>query len=190
MKLSKPAIVTGVVLLFGLMLFSWVTGNYNGLVKQKAEVDNSWAKVETGYQRRLDLIQNIVSSAQGSQAQEQKVFGQIADARKQVSSSDSTNDKAAAASQNESTIMAIVPRLQEAYPELKSNEQVSKLIAELQSTETGIQKSRDNYNNTVTNYNVGIASFPKNVFANMFGFEKSTLFKADSSASKAPKVQF
>lgn len=189
MKISKAAITTGAVLLIALMVFGWIAGNYNSLVVARSSVDNSWAKVETQYQRRLDLIDNVVSSVKGSQGQEQKVFGQIADARKQYSNASTTDEKAAAASQVETTI-AMLPKLQEQYPELKSNEQVSKLIAELQGTENGIAAKRDTYNDTVTNYNNNISQFPKVMFAGLFHFEKAKLFKADVAASKAPKVDF
>lgn len=189
MNLSKPAIITGAILFMLLLAFGWVSANYNSLVKAKSQVDNAWAKVETQYQRRLDLIDNVVSSVKGSQKQEIEVFSKIADARKQYNSATTTADKAEAASTIESTV-AVLPRLQEAYPELKSNEQVTKLINELKGTEDGIAKKRDFYNDTVTNYNVNVSRFPKNIFSNMFGFDKAELFKADKGADKAPKVEF
>lgn len=191
-KFSKAAIVTGVILLIVLIFGAWLMANYNSLVSSNAKKDNSWAKVETQYQRRNDLIDNIVSSVKGAQKNEQK-FVDIAQARsgiKPIDPNAPTDEKAATASQNEATVVSIVPRLQEAYPELKSNEQVSKLVAELQGTENEISKVRNTYNDTVTNYNVGITSFPKNIFANMFGFKKANLYKADATASKAPKVEF
>jgi len=187
--LSRSAIITGSILIGILFIVLWVAGNFNGLVSKHAGVENAWSKVETQYQRRLDLIDNVVASAKGSQAQEREVIEAIADARKQYSAAETTNDKAAAASSLESTV-AILPRLQEAYPELKSNEQVSRLITELYGTENQIAGVRDGYNDTVTRYNVSIASFPSNLFASMFGFERAKLFKADAGASKAPSVNF
>lgn len=187
MKLTTPAIVTLVIGSFVLITGLWVMGNYNSLVKAKADVDNSWARVETQYQRRFDLIGNVVESVKGAQIQEQKVFGQIADARKQYQNAGTTSEKAEAA-QNLETNIALIPRLQEAYPELKSNEQVSKLIGELQGTENAIAGVRDGYNNTATNYNVNIKSFPKSTFASMFNFKEQKLFKATDSAKEAPKV--
>lgn len=189
MKLSKPAIVTaiilGIVAFFGL----WFAGNYNGLVSASTAVDNTWAKVESQYQRRLDLIDNVVSSVKGSQGQEQKVFGDIAKARTQYNQAKTSDEKATAASSIETNV-ALIPRLQEAYPELKSNEQVSKLIGELSGTENGILDVRNRYNDAVTNYNTNIRRFPKNIFAGLFGFEKRNLFQADAGANKAPKVNF
>lgn len=189
MSLSKPAIITGAILAFILIMGMWLAGNYNNLVTEKNDVDNSWAKVETQYQRRLDLIDNVVSSVKGAQGQEQRVFGQIADARKQYANATTTEQKAEAASNVETTI-AMLPRLQEQYPELKSNEQVSKLIGELQGTENGIAEKRDLYNDTVKNYNNSVMHIPGVWFANMFGFEKAKLFDADAAAATAPKVNF
>ena len=187
MKLSKPAIITGVVLLIDMFFGLWFAGNYNNLVSSKAQVDNSWASVEVQYQRRLDLIDNLVSSVKGSQTQEQKVFGDIAKARTAYNSASSTNDKVAAASQIETNV-ALIPKLQEAYPELKSNVLVQSLMAELSGTENSIATARDGFNKTATNYNVNIARFPKNMFAGWFGYDKQSLFTDTSGASVAPKV--
>lgn len=192
MKLSKPAIVTAVVL-FVLLFFGLIfAGNYNSLVTGRNAVDNSWSKVETQYQRRFDLIGNLVESVKGSQLQEQKVFKDIADGRKQYNAAQQTgnqNDQAAAASRIETNV-ALIPRLQEAYPELKSNQNVQALMGELSGTENGIAQKRDNYNDVVTNYNNNITRFPKNIFAGLFDFDKRSLFKAESSAAQAPKVDF
>lgn len=189
MKLTKPAIVTGIVLGVLFLLGAWFVANYNSLVSASNAVDNSWAKVETQYQRRLDLIDNVLQSVKGSQGQEQAVFGKIADARSQYNNASTTEEKAAAASSIETNV-AVIPRLQEAYPELKSNEQVTALVNELKTTENGIAEKRDFYNDTVTNYNNNITKFPKSIFAGMYGYEKAKLFKAEVSASKAPKVNF
>lgn len=189
-KIAPAAWITGAVLLVLFLLGLWFVGNYNSLVGAKAAVDNSWAKVETQYQRRLDLIDNLVASVKGAQKQEVEVFGKIADARKQYNSASTTEEKAEAASTIEQNVTAIVPRLQEAYPELKSNQNVTKLMDELAGTENSISGVRDVYNDTVTNYNVNVARFPKNIFASMFGFDKATLFKSDEAAKDAPTVEF
>lgn len=192
MKLSKPAIVTLVVVGFVALIGLWSVGNYNSLVAGSNAVDNSWAHVETQYQRRFDLIGNVVESVKGSQFQEQAVFKSIADGRKQyqaAQASGNENGQAQAASQIE-TNLALVPRLQEQYPELKSNDQVTRLITELQGTENGIADVRNDYNDTVTNWNTNVTRFPKSIFAGAFDFHKRVLFKADSGASKAPKVDF
>ena len=187
--MSKAAITTGIILgslaLIGLL----ISGNYNSLVNSKNQVDKSWASVETQYQRRLDLVDNLVQSVKGAQKQEITVFGDIAKSRVAYNSASSTSDKASAASQLETNI-ALIPRMQEAYPDLMSNVQVSALMDQLKGTEDTIAKARDGYNKTATNYNTNIQSFPKNIFANMFGYEKQSLFKSESGAEKGVKVQF
>lgn len=189
MKLSKAAIVTLVVLGFVTLLGLWSVGNYNSLVSAKNGVDNSKAKIDTQLTRRYELVDNIVQSVQGSQAQESDVFGKIAEARKIGGNANASTEQQAEANNTIDTQIALLPRLQEAYPELRSNDQVSKLIAELQGTANGIREARDNYNTTVTNYNTNITRFPKNIFANTFGFDKAKLFEASAAEKVNPKVE-
>lgn len=188
MKLSKPAIVTAVVLGVIALLVLWFAGNYNDLVRANNAVENSKAKIDTELTRRYDLIDNIVSSVEGSQAQESDVFGKIAEARKLGGS---TSDPGTQAQANEtiSTQIALLPRLQEQYPELRSNDQVTRLITELQGTNNTIRDVRNQYNDTVTNYNNNITSFPKSIFAAVFGFEKAELFEATAAERVNPKVE-
>lgn len=189
LKLSKPAIVTGLVFGVILILGLIVGGNYNSLVTAKNSVDNSKAKIDTQLERRYELVDNIVESAKGSQAQESDVFGKIAEARKLGSSSADVGTQATA-NRTIDTQIALLPRLQENYPELKSNEQVTRLIVELQGTAGQVATARDFYNNTVTNYNTNITSFPKNIFAGIFNFDKAKLFEASKAAGTNPKVDF
>lgn len=188
-KVKKSAIVTAVVLGFMGILFLWGMGNYNSLVSARNAVYNSKAKIDTQLTRRYELIDNIVQSVQGSQAQESDVFGKIAEARKVGGQSGASTEQQAQANQTIDTQIALLPRLQEAYPELRSNDQVTKLITELQGTANGIRDARDNYNNTVTNYNTNITSFPKNIFAGMFDFDKAKLFEASAQERVNPKVE-
>lgn len=190
-KKLKPAIIAGVIVLFIFIIGAWFAGNFNDLVVKNNQVKNSIAKIETQEQRRYDLVDNIVGSVKGAQKQEVEVFGRIADARKITDNPSASPEQKAEASQVVSSqVTALIPRLQEAYPELKSNEQVSKLIGELQNTEGQIAKARDTFNDTANNFNTNVQSFPKNVFANMFGFKEYPLYKADDAANKAPKVNF
>ena len=188
MKLTKPAIVTGIILVVVLIVAGWLASNYNSLVVANNAVSNSKAKIDTQLERRYELIDNIVASVDGSQAQESDVFGKIADARK-IGSSSSSASTQAAANDTIDTQIALLPRLQEQYPELKSNDQVTRLITELQGTANSVRESRDFYNDTVTNYNNNIAGFPKNIFANIFGFKKAELFKSSVEAQKNPQVK-
>lgn len=189
MKLSKPAIVTLVVLaVVGILLLVSV-GNYNDLVRSRNQVSNNRAQIDTEYTRRYDLIDNIVQSVQGSQAQESDVFGKIAEARKIGGSGNASAQTEEQANNTIDTQIALLPRLQEAYPELKSNDQVSKLIAELQGTNNTIRDKKNAYNTTVTNYNTNITSFPKNIFAGIFNFDKEKLLEATTQERVNPKVE-
>jgi LemA protein len=188
-KLSKPAIATAIILGIVVVMASWIGANYNSLVTSKVEVEKSWGKVETSYQRRFDLVGNLVEGVKGSQKQEIQVFTAIADARKQYSQASTPNEKAEAATTIE-TNLSVVPRLQEAYPELKSNAQVQSLMTELTGTEDGIKQARDTYNDIASDYNKDILRLPKKMFAGMFGFTKQSLFKSGAGADQAVKVQF
>jgi len=188
MRLTKPAIVTGIVIGVIAVLGFWLAGNYNSLVQANNAVDNSKAKIDTQLERRYELVDNIVSSVEGSQAQESDVFGKIAEARKVGGNASSATAQADANATIDQQI-ALLPRLQEAYPELRSNDQVTRLIQELQGTAGQVATARDVYNDTVTNYNNNITSFPKNVFANIFGFDKRELFNASKAAEINPQVK-
>jgi LemA protein len=187
--MSKVAIIATVFLGLIIVTGLWLSGNYNSLVTSKNQVEKSWSMVESQYQRRFDLIDNLVASVKGSQTQEKEVFIKIAQARTAYNNAGSVNEKSEAIGSLETNI-ALIPRLQEAYPELKSNTQVTQLMSDLKSTEDGILTARNTFNTTATNYNINITRFPKNIFARVFGFEKTNLFKADAGASKATKVEF
>ena len=187
--MSKAAIVVGSILGFLLLGTLWVIGNYNSLVTANNAVDKAGSKIETQYQRRLDLVENLVETTKGGQKQELAVFGKIAEARSRVLSANGTDAKVAAINDMETNI-ALIPRLQEAYPDLKSFQQVQALFNQLASTEADILATRNAYNDVVTNFNNNIMTFPKNIFAKSFGFEKRNLFKSDVGAEKAVKVKF
>lgn len=189
MNISKKSIAL-IVSLFALLIVSMSVANtYNAMVTGGNAVDNSWAKVETQEQRRYDLIDAMVQSVKGSQFQEQEVFSSIAQGRNAYKSASTTDEKVEAAS-SIATNIALLPRLQEAYPELKSNDQVTALMNELKSTENNILSARDSYNDTATNYNNYLTRFPKNVYANLFDFDKRSLFEASEESRKAPDFNF
>lgn len=187
MKVSKGLITLGVVGVVVLAVIGWVVGGYNGLVTQRNAVDNSFAKVDSAYQRRFDLVPNLVESVKGAQAQEQKVFGDLATARTKYGNASSAEDRVAAASQYESALSRLLVVV-ENYPDLKSNETVQNLMIQLEGTENRIKVERDNYSTEVTKYNTSIQKFPRNILAGVFGFDKKTVFQSDSGASSAPKV--
>lgn len=174
----------GAVLLLGFML----VGFYNQLVGQGQNVDNQWAQVETQYQRRFDLIPNLVSAVEGSMKQEQAVFGQIAEARTRYSGAQTTDEKAAAAGELESAVGRLLV-VMENYPEIKSNENVTKLMDELAGTENRISVERRRYNDLVRDFNVTVKKFPANLVASFFGYRERAYFEAAEAAQTAPVVE-
>lgn len=179
----------GIVLLILVLIAVPLVGTYNGLIKSKQAVDAQWANVESKLQRRFDLIPNLVESVKGAMAQEQAVFGQIANARAKLSGARTTDDRAAASSELEGAISRLLV-VMENYPVLKSNEQVSALMTELAGTENRISVERDRYNEAVLSYNTKLVAFPTVIFAKMLGFKEANYFKATAGAENAPQVKF
>lgn len=181
---KKPLVmVIGILLLIGL----WFMGSYNSFVSTNESVDAAWAQVETQYQRRFDLIPNLVNSVQGAMKQETAIFIGIADARKGYTGARTVNEKVAASVQMESALSRLLV-VMENYPQLRSIEAVLKLQDELSGTENRIGVERGRYNDIVRKYNVKVKSFPGNLFASLFGFEPRVMFEAEKEAAKAPVV--
>ena len=176
--------VGGALVLLLFVLF----GSYNGLVSQSQAIDGQWAQVETQYQRRYDLIPNLVSSTQGFLKQEQTVFSQIAEARTRYSGAATPDDKAAAAGGIESALGRLLVII-ENYPQLKSNETVAKLMDELAGTENRISVERRRFNELVQGYNTRIKTIPTNLMAGVFGFGERNYFQSLEGAQVAPKVE-
>lgn len=166
----------------------WGIASYNGFVKLNAAVDNQWAQVETQYQRRFDLIPNLVASVKGVLTQEQKVFGDIAEARTRYSGAATVNEKVDAANQVESALGRLLV-IMENYPTLKSSETVQTLMAQLEGTENRISVERSRFNDNVTTLNIRVQSFPSSIMAKVFGFDARELFKSAEAAATAPKVE-
>jgi LemA protein len=146
-----------------------------------------WSQVETQYQRRFDLIPNLVEATKGTMKQEQKVFGAIAEARTRYSGAQTGGEKVEAANQMESALARLLV-IMENYPQLKSNETVQQLMAQLEGTENRIAVERRRYNEVVQDYNTTIKRFPGALFAGMFGFDAKPYFNSEEGADKAPKV--
>lgn len=178
-------IVLGVVVLLGLYVWT----GYNNFVKANEGVDNQWAQVETQYQRRFDLIPNLVNSVKGIMAQEQKVFGDLAEARTRYSGATSVSDKVAAANQVEGALGRLLV-VMENYPQLKSAETVQTLMVQLEGTENRISVERGRYNNAVKDFNVMAKRFPSSVIAAIFGFGEKAYFESATGAENAPNVSF
>ena len=178
------AIIIGVVLLIGVSLF----GTYNNLVTQNTAIDGQWAQVETQYQRRFDLIPNLVSSTQGFLKQEKSIFADIARARTQYAGAKSVDEKVAGASSLDSALARLLV-IVENYPNLKSNETVAKLMDELSGTENRISVERRRFNELVQIFDTKIKTVPTNIIAGMFGFKERAYFQAAKGSEVAPKVE-
>jgi len=182
MKKTLLIIIAVVVIIVG-----WLWLSYNKLVTANEAVDNGWAQVEVQYQRRLDLIPNLVESVKGAMTQEQKVFSDLAEARTRYAGAGNVNEKVAAASQVESAIGRLLV-VMENYPQLKSIETVQTLMAQLEGTENRVSVERGRFNDQVKTFNVMIKRLPTNLIAGMFGFSEKNYFEAASGAAIAPAV--
>ncbi|MCL6472622.1 MAG: LemA family protein [Firmicutes bacterium] len=185
--MRKGLIAIGAVVLVLVVVGIVMGGYYNSFISKSRAVDNQWAQVETQYQRRFDLIPNLVEATKGTLKQEQKVFGEIADARARYSGASTPAQKVAAANQMESALSRLLV-IVENYPQLRSNATVQQLMAQIEGTENRISVERRRYNDAATDYNTSISRFPGVVFAGMFGFKEKPLFKSQTEAEKAPKV--
>ncbi len=178
-----PVIIGIVVVLVVL----YTGSKYNTLVKGNVSIDAQWAQVESQYQRRLDLIPNLINSVKGAMKQESAVFDAIAKARTQYAGAGTPDAKAAAAGQVEGSLARLLV-VMENYPQLKSIDTVQSLIAELAGTENRIATERMRYNETVAAYNTNVQIFPSSLVAKLFGFGPRTLFAAEAGAATPPTV--
>ena len=161
-----------------------VTISYNGLVSKDESVKQANAKIEAALQRRSDLIPNVVEATKGYMSHESDVFEKIAEARSKIGSGDKQT-KADGEGELSSAISRLLV-LQENYPQLKADAHVSSLMAELE--ENRLFVARKDYNEVATTYNKSIRRFPRNIIANLFGFERAELIEADKDAKAVPKV--
>ena len=178
-------IVLAVVVVVGG--YFWMS--YNSFVSLNTAVDVQWAQVESQFQRRFDLIPNLVASVQGIMKQEKDVFGAISEARTRYAGAQSVNEKAAAASQVEGALGRLLV-VMENYPQLTSGATVRDLMTQLEGTENRISVERQRYNDAVGVLNIKVQRFPSNIAAGIFGFDARELFKAAAGAENAPKVAF
>lgn len=185
-------VIVAVILIFGV----WMVAKYNGLVKMEEGVKSQWSNVENVYQRRMDLIPNLVNTVKGYAAHEKEALQSVVEARAkatqlQINPSDAASMQKFEATQNElssslSRLMMVVER----YPDLKANQNFLELQAQLEGTENRISTERRKFNEKAQNYNTYRRRFPNNIIAGMFNFEEKTYFKAQDQASTAPKVEF
>ncbi len=187
-------IVLGVLVAFAIIIGMYVSSTYNGFVTKSEAIKGQWAQVETQYQRRFDLIPNLVEATKGIFQQEQAVFGAIADARTRyagtVANPASTpDDRAAAATRVESALARLLVVV-ENYPDIRSQLNVTQLMDELAGTENRVAVERGRYNEQVRAYNTAVRRFPGAMIAGMFGFGQHTYFEAATGSEQAPNVQF
>jgi len=183
---TLPWLIVGAVVL--VLIFSAV-GSYNGLVSAETAVDNKAAQIDTQLQRREDIIPNLVNTVKGYAAHEKEVFQAIADARSKLAGAGTTAEKSEANAELEGALSRLLVVV-ENYPNLKADTQFARLMDELSGTENRIAVARQDYNNSVTDYNTRIRRFPAALYASVFGFEKKDFFKAAPGAETAPEVQF
>lgn len=176
-------------LILGISLFAYIKGVYNNFVSLDEAVKGSWAQVENQLQRRYDLIPNLVETVKGYARHEREVLIEVTNARARVGSARTVEEKIQA--NNElSTALSRLLVVVERYPDLKANTNFIRLQDELAGTENRIAVERRRYNEAVRNYNVTIRSFPANLLASIFGFEKAAFFEAPAAAKSAPQVKF
>lgn len=196
--MKKTYIVWAVVALVVLILIAVPWTSYNSMVTNQETVTTAWSNVESQYQRRADLIPNLVNTVKGYATHERETLEDVMNARAKatqvtVDPTQLTPEKLQQFQQAQGQLSTALGRLMmvaENYPNLKANENFSELQAQLEGTENRINESRRLYNEAVQVYNVGIRRFPAVIFARMFGFEPQTKFEADKAAEKAPEVKF
>lgn len=176
----------------------YFTSTYNSMVAQEEAVSTAWSNVENQYQRRSDLIPNLVNTVKGYAVHEKETFDAVVSARAKatqttVSIDDLTPEKMQAYQRAQGEVGSALSRLlavTENYPELKANENFKELQAQLEGTENRISVERRKFNETARGYNTAIRKFPRNIVAGMFGFEKHPYFEAEEGSEKAPEVKF
>ncbi len=196
MKSMKKSTIIIIAVL--ALLAIWAVTGYNGLVAMEENVNGQWSNVETQYQRRADLIPNLVNTVKGYASHERETLEGVIEARSKatritVNAEDLTPQKLAEYQKAQGAVTSALGKLlaiTENYPELKANQNFLELQAQLEGTENRINVARTNFNNTAKEFNTSIRRFPKNILAGLFGFEKRAYFEAAEGAEQAPKVEF
>jgi LemA protein len=194
----KSLTLSIVLIAAGLLIFINGCGTFNTFVDQEENVSNAWSKVQSEYQRRSDLIPNLVNTVRGYADFEQETLTQVMEARARATqvqidpanltpeALNSFQNAQAGLSQSLGRLLVTIER----YPELKANQNFLELQAQLEGTENRIRVARNNFNDAVTNYNRSIRRFPNSLYAGIFGFDRKAQFEADQTAQTAPKVEF
>lgn len=196
--MKKNILITVIVIAVLGMIAGWLIGRYNAMVTMEENVENAWGQVENQYQRRMDLIPNLVSTVKGYAKHEQETYTNVMEARAKatqvtIDPSNATPEQLAAYQNAQGELSQALGRLlavAESYPELKANENFKQLMDQLEGTENRITFARNEFNNQAKEFNTYIRRFPANIVASIFGFQYKPYFKAEEGAEKAPKVEF
>lgn len=197
-KISKGLIIIGVILIIALALYGSIRGSYNNMVQLDEDVTQQWAQVENVYQRRADLIPNLVNVVKGYAAHERETLEGVIEARSKATSvtidpQNITPEALAQFQQAQEGLSTALSRLMvvvERYPDLKANQNFLELQAQLEGTENRISNERRKYAEVVRDYNTNIRQFPRNIYANLFGFDRKAQFEAMEGAQTAPVIEF
>ena len=196
-KNKKPLILIGIVALI-ILIIGWLMSGYNDMVELDENVNREWSQVENQYQRRLDLIPNLVNVVKGYASHEKETLEGVIEARAKatqttIDPSNMTEEQLANFQKSQDGLSGALNRLMvvvEKYPELKANENFLQLQAQLEGTENRITVARKGYNDAATIYNKKVRRFPNSMLAGIFGFSVRPQFKAQEGAESAPTVQF
>ncbi len=189
----------GIIIIVLLVLLAmWGVGQYNGLVKQQESVNTEWSNVENQYQRRADLIPNLVETVKGYAAHERETFEAVVEARSKATSikvdpENLTPEQLKEFQDAQGAVGSALGRLiaiAENYPDLKANENFKELQSQLEGTENRIAVARRDFNNVAKSYNTKLRSFPTNIIAGFFNFDARPYFEAAEGSDKAPQVKF
>lgn len=182
-RFSSPL---AIILIIGILVGILISSKYNGLVRKQEDVNKTWAEVQTQYQRRADLIPNLVETVKGYAKHEEETLENIAKLRSGYTDAKTPEDYEKLDTELAKNINIVV----ENYPDLKANENFLSLQDELAGTENRIAVARRDFNNEATEFNKSVRTFPNNIFASMLGFDKFETFKAQDGAENAPSVDF
>lgn len=194
-KKFVPIIIVAAVI---VILVAWAISAYNGLVIKDENCSKQWSKVESQYQRRMDLIPNLVNTVKGYASHEEATLLKVIEARNQASqvkidAENMTQEQLNNFQQSQENLSSAIRGLNivvEQYPDLKANQNFLELQSQLEGTENRIAVERQRYSDVVNEYNTSVRRFPNSVFASMFGFDKKPYFEAQTGAENAPKVEF
>ncbi|TSC59016.1 MAG: LemA protein [Candidatus Peregrinibacteria bacterium Greene0416_19] len=187
--MTKRPVWLYAALAIAALIVIWLFGSYNGLVRARENVTTAWSQVETQYQRRFDLVPNLVSTVKGAATFEQETLTQVTAARTQWMQAGSRRQRIEAAGGFESALARLLVTV-EAYPQLQATQAFRDLMTQLEGTENRISVARRDYNEVVRDYNILVKSFPRNLIAATFGFGPEEQFDAAPGSENAPKVNF